>query len=126
RGYRWSAASQRRLEGVHEDLRAVMTRALALTPIDLTILEGLRTVERRRELVAQGASQPPNSRHLTGQAVDVAPWVDGRISVHGPHYHAVAPVIFRAAEEVGVEVEWGGNWPGFPAGPHWQLPWSVR
>lgn len=125
-GYRWGKASQRRLVGVHDDLVRVMYRAIELTPIDLTVLEGLRTIERQRQLVAQGASQTLNSRHLTGHAVDVAPWVDGRISWHWPHYHRIAPVIFRAAEELGVTVEWGGDWPGFPDGPHWQLPWSVR
>jgi peptidoglycan L-alanyl-D-glutamate endopeptidase CwlK len=26
-----------------------------------------------------------------------------------------------AAEELGIEVEWGGDWKRFPDGPHWQL-----
>jgi peptidoglycan L-alanyl-D-glutamate endopeptidase CwlK len=30
----------------------------------------------------------------------------------------------RAAQEVGVPVEWGGDWKSFKDGPHWQLPFK--
>ncbi len=40
---------------------------------DISILEGLRTVERQKELVAQGVSWTMASDHLIGKAVDIKP-----------------------------------------------------
>ena len=45
-----------RLEGVHPDLvRVVKKAASVLSDLDFTVLEGLRTVERQKQLVAQPA-----------------------------------------------------------------------
>ena len=60
------------LEGVHPDLVKVVHRAAALSDIDFTVLEGLRTVARQKQLVKAGASKTMNSRHITGHAVDLA------------------------------------------------------
>ena len=123
--YRLSGRSKRRLEGVHPDLVKVINHAIKITEVDFTVLEGLRTVERQRQLVNSGASTTMNSRHLTGHAVDIAPYVDGDISWHWPHYHQLAPFIWQAADRTGVKgLEWGGNWTSFPDGPHWQLSWN--
>lgn len=122
------AVSQRsldRLDGVHPDLVAVFKLALSRSPIDFTVLEGLRTTARQRELVAKGASQTMNSRHITGHAVDVAPYANGAVSWDWPLYHQLEPVIKKAAADLGVKIEWGGDWASFPDGPHWQLPWSI-
>lgn len=112
------------MQGVHPDMVRVMRRALELSHIDFTILEGLRTLERQHELFAQGASTTMNSRHLTGHAVDVAPIIDGAITWHWPHYHELAAIVKQAAIDCGVKLEWGGDWQSFQDGPHWQLPWA--
>lgn len=123
--FRWSERSKARLTGIHPDLRRVMDRALELVPIDITVLEGLRTKERQRELVRKEASKTMNSRHLTGHAVDIAPLDDdGKVSFDWPLYHRIAPAIKQAAAEEGVPIEWGGDWRTFQDGPHWELPWS--
>ena len=114
-----------RLNGVHDDLVRVANRAAELAPFDIQVLEGLRTVERQKQLVANGASKTMRSRHLTGHAVDLAPVVDGEISWHWPHYHLLAPAVKDAAHELGVAIEWGGDWVSFKDGPHWQLPWDA-
>jgi peptidoglycan L-alanyl-D-glutamate endopeptidase CwlK len=119
----WSAASEKKLSTTHPDLQRVMNRALCMSPLDLTVVEGIRTIQRQRKLVASGASKTMNSRHLTGHAVDIAPFTDGAVSWHWPHYHQIAPVIKEAAELEGVPIEWGGDWK-FKDGPHWQLPWK--
>ena len=113
-----------RLHGVHPDLVKVVKRAIEITPIDFTVLEGLRTVERQKQLVAQGASKTMKSRHITGHAVDLAPVVGGEVRWDWPLYKQLAVTIKRAAKEVGVTVEWGGDWLRFKDGPHWQLPWK--
>lgn len=123
--YKFSQRSLQRLSGVHPDLVRVMQRAISLTEVDFTVLEGLRTLERQKQLLRQGATTTLNSRHLTGHAVDIAPFINGQVSWHWPHYHALAPFVWKAAEMEKVKgLEWGGNWKSFPDGPHWQLSWK--
>jgi peptidoglycan L-alanyl-D-glutamate endopeptidase CwlK len=50
-----------RLQGVHADLVRVVKRAAAMSDLDFTVLEGLRTVERQKQLVAAGASKTPGN-----------------------------------------------------------------
>jgi peptidoglycan L-alanyl-D-glutamate endopeptidase CwlK len=120
----FSARSEKNLVGVHPDLVRVMRRALEIAPVDFMVIEGLRTVERQRQLVAKGASQTMRSRHLTGHAVDIAPVVGGTIRWDWPLYDRLAVAVKQAAREVFVQVEWGGDWTTFKDGPHWQLPWA--
>ena len=115
--------SLQRLSGVHPDLVQVVRRAIQVTSIDFTVLEGLRTVARQRELVRKGASRTMNSRHLTGHAVDIAPWVNGQVSWDWKWYHPMADAMKKAARELDVPLEWGGDWKTFKDGPHFQLPW---
>ena len=118
------ATSRARLQGVHPDLVRVIELAIQRTPVDFTVLEGMRTVERQRQLVAAGASRTMNSRHLTGHAVDIAPILNGKVSWDWPLYHRIAPVVKQAARELGIPIEWGGDWRSFKDGPHWQLPFK--
>lgn len=121
-GFRLGATSRARLHGVHPDLVRVVEAAIQRSPIDFTVLEGLRSKERQKQLVAKGASKTMNSYHLTGHAVDIAPLVDGKVTWDWTYYHQLAPVIKQVAQELGVKVTWGGDWTSFKDGPHWQLP----
>ena len=77
--FRLSQRSRKAMEGVHPDLVRVIEDAIATTPIDFMITEGLRTTQRQAALVRAGASRTLKSRHLTGHAVDVAALVDGQV-----------------------------------------------
>lgn len=123
-GYALGAKSLVRLTGVHPDLVKVIKRAIQITPVDFAVIEGVRTVERQKQLVAAGASKTMKSRHITGHAVDIAPYVEGEIRWDWPLFNRIAPAIKQAAKEVGVPVTWGGNWIRFKDGPHWELPRS--
>ena len=101
--YKFSTRSSQKLEGVHPDLVRVMERAIAVTPIDFTVLEGVRTIERQKELFESGASKTMRSRHLTGHAVDVAPYVGG-ISWHWPHYYKLAETIKQVAADLNIPI----------------------
>ena len=114
-----------RLNGVHPDLVKVVKRAIQLTPIDFTVTEGLRTVERQKQLVAAGASQTMKSRHITGHAVDLAALVDGEVRWDWPLYAKIAKAMKDAAAELGVALEWGGDWKSLKDGPHFQLTWKA-
>lgn len=119
-----SKLSEAKLVGVHPDLVRVVRRAIQITPVDFRVIEGLRTIERQRQLVKAGASRTLRSRHLNGHAVDLAALVGGKISWDWPLYHRIADAMKDAAEDEGVPIEWGGDWTTFKDGPHFQLPWS--
>jgi peptidoglycan L-alanyl-D-glutamate endopeptidase CwlK len=114
-----------RLEGVHPDLVRVVKKAAALSPLDFTVLEGLRTLDRQKQLMAAGATKTMNSRHLTGHAVDLAPMIGGTVRWDWPLYHQLAAVVKDAAKAENVPIQWGGDWRTFKDGPHWELPWKV-
>lgn len=122
--FSWGKRSVKRMEGLHPDLIKVLNRFIVITPIDAAIIEGLRSEARQRKLVEAGASKTMNSRHLTGHAVDVAPWVGGTVRWDWPLFYPLAEAMKKAADQVGVPIEWGGDWRTFKDGPHWQLPWS--
>lgn len=122
--YKLSQRSKRRLNGLHQDLIRVVCRAIELTEVDFTVLEGLRTEARQQELVAAGASKTMRSRHLTGHAVDLGAYVAGSVRWDWPLYHKIADAMKQAAAELEVPLEWGGDWQTFKDGPHFQLPWA--
>ncbi len=117
--------SLQRLEGVHPDLVRVVKRAAATSPLDFTVLEGLRTLDRQKLLMAQGATKTMNSRHLTGHAVDLAPMIGGTVRWDWPLYHQLAAIVKSAAKAENVPIQWGGDWRTFKDGPHWELPWKA-
>lgn len=121
-GFTLGATSLARLQGVHPDLVKVVKRAIQITKQDFTVLEGLRTKERQRQLVAKGASKTMNSYHITGHAVDIAPRVNGQVSWDWQHYYPIRDAMKQAAKELNVPITWGGDWAKFPDGPHWQIP----
>lgn len=119
--YALGSRSRERLQGVHPDLVRVVERAIQISPVDFTVIEGLRTVEKQREYVRAGASKTMNSRHITGHAVDLAPWVGGTVRWDWPLFYKLAPAMKRAAQELGVAIVWGGDWRTFKDGPHFEL-----
>lgn len=125
--YTLGPRSKMRLNGVHPDLVKVVERAIQITTVDFTVLEGVRDPLRQRTLVDSGASQTMNGRHIPGadgyaKAVDLGAWVDDQIDWSWPLYHKIAAAMKEAAKQVGVPIEWGGDWRTFKDGPHFQLP----
>ena len=118
-----------KLAGVHPDLVRVVRGAAELAPLPFIVIEGPRTIERQRQLVAKGASTTMRSRHIPApngfaHAVDFAPAPDGVASWDWDLYFPLAKAVKTAATAAGVPVEWGGDWRTFKDGPHWQLPWA--
>ena len=142
--------SLRRLQGVHPDLVQVIKAAIDITPIDFTVLEGLRSIERQSQLLQRGASKTMHSRHLTGHAVDLGAYLDQGVRWDFGLYVQIAEAMQQAAIGENIPVEWGGCWscldeeddlqaavagyvqrkrdngkPAFIDAGHFQLPWSV-
>ena len=119
--YRLGPRSQSRLKGVHPDLVKVVERAIEITTVDFTVLEGVRTPERQKVLFEAEASTTLNSRHITGHAVDLGAWVDNQVDWSWPLYHKIAAAMKEAAKELGIAIVWGGDWRTFKDGPHFEL-----
>lgn len=135
--FRLSGRSRRNLVGVHPRLVRVVERAIEITSVDFTVIEGVRTDERQRMLFDAGKSRTLNSRHLIqpdgyGWAVDLmaAGDLDGdgdvdpddaRRAWEQAHYVAISDAMMRAAEEQRARVRWGGTFAGFVDSPHFQL-----
>jgi peptidoglycan L-alanyl-D-glutamate endopeptidase CwlK len=108
--YKLSRRSLDKLEGVDESLVAVVNMAITLTKIDFGVIQGLRTVEQQKELVAKGASQTMKSKHLEGRAVDLMAYINGRGSWELNVYDEVADAMKEAAKALGVKIRWGAAW----------------
>lgn len=124
---RLGPTSRQRLATVNPTLQAVVQRAFETVPFDVTVIEGIRSKERQAQLVKQGASKTMNSKHLTGNAVDLAPYpVDWN---NKERFNTLAAHVLAAAKELGVKVRWGGDWnqngdwkdERFYDGPHFEL-----
>ena len=120
-GYELGQRSLQNLSGVNPDLQDVIQRAIEITERDFTVIEGVRNIDRQRELVKTGKSTTMNSRHLTGHAVDIAPWP---ISWEWEDFDPIEKAMKKAAKELKVSIDWGGDWKSFPDRPHWELNWK--
>jgi peptidoglycan L-alanyl-D-glutamate endopeptidase CwlK len=108
--FKLSNRSLSKLEGVHDDMVRVVSRAIELTEVDFGVIQGLRTLEEQEALVAKGASQTMKSKHLDGLAVDLMAYVGGRGVWELNVYDEVADAMKAAAIEEGVAIRWGAAW----------------
>ena len=108
--FKLSGRSQSKLEGVDPQLVEVVEKAITLTKIDFGVIEGLRTEEKQKELVAAGASQTMKSKHLEGLAVDLMAYINGRGSWELNLYDDLADAMADGANVVGCKIRWGAAW----------------
>lgn len=120
--WKFGKKSLERLEGIKAPLQSLAKSSIADSPYDFSITCGLRTVEEQRVLVATGKSRTMKSKHLTGDAFDIAVFDEnGKLTWDLKYYKKVAAHIKKVAAKLGVKVEWGGDWQSFIDGPHFQL-----
>lgn len=113
--YALGARSRAELKGVHPGLVRVVERAIEITTQDFSVHDGLRTETEQRALVRAGASQTMNSKHRIqpdgyGHAVDLVPFINGRMRWEWPAIYPIASAMWRASRELGVPIRWGGPW----------------
>ena len=105
-----SNRSLSKLEGVDHSLVEVVKKAIEYTKVDFAVTEGLRSVERQKELVAAGRSQTMASKHIECRAIDVVAYVNSDISWELNLYDDICDAMAKAAREVGVAIKWGAAW----------------
>lgn len=113
--------SEQKLVGVNEKLIKVARRASQISEVEFIVTEGVRSVERQKQLVAKGASKTMNSKHIVGRAIDLAPVIDGEVRWDWPPFYKIAKAMKQAASELGIVIVWGGDWRTFKDGPHFEL-----
>lgn len=109
-GFYLSSTSKSRLAGVNNKLVEVVNLALTLSEVDFMVTEGLRSKDRQVQLVAEGKSRTLNSKHITGNAVDLAAVISGKVSWSLSEYYKIALAMKKAANQLGVKLIWGGVW----------------
>lgn len=113
--YKLGPASILRLQQVHPDLVSVVERAIVVTEVDFTVLEGARTTVRQTELLASGATTTMASRHIPpadglSRAVDLGGLVGGKVRWDWSLYFTIAQAMRQASIELNIPLEWGGVW----------------
>jgi hypothetical protein len=108
--FKLSKRSLAKLEGVDAGLVAVVKRAIEITTVDFGVTEGMRSIETQRKYVDAGKSQTMNSKHLTGDAVDLVAYCEGAVCWELNLYDDIADAMKQAATELGVPLLWGAAW----------------
>lgn len=129
---KFGRTSEQRLIGVHPDLVKVVRRALELCKGDFSVSEGVRTLERQKELCkkrlpnGRRPTKTLNSRHLTGHAVDLLPYPftkNPNTWLELDRFREIKRAMKEASKELGIPIECGADWKSVDC-PHYQLPWK--
>ena len=131
--YKLSERSLNSLKGVNPNLVKVVERAIELTEQDFLVLEGVRSKEQcyinygkgrtAAQCSAKGVptkyaqpslskvtwlNDPLASKHVTGNAVDLVPYPIDWNTIS--KFTTISKAMKQAAKELGVDLEWGGDW----------------
>lgn len=133
----FGAKSLEKLKTCHPDIQRVMLKAIQ--EYDFTVLCGTRTPEEQFELFKQGRElkdgkwikvgstvtnidgKTVKSEHnyTPSRAIDIAPYPIDWNNLQ--RFKDLSKVVLKCADELGVSLEWGGNWASFKDLPHYQL-----
>lgn len=145
--YRFSKRSLDNLKGIHPKLVKVMKEAVKESPVDFTIVQGVRTEAEQRELYSWGRTKKnPNTGKMTivtykngttnksnhqkkadgyGYAVDLYPFFLGKVQVNHKdtinRLKNIADHILEVSKKQGVQIKWGGNFKKPYDPPHFEL-----
>lgn len=121
--FKFSQFSLDRLEGVHPKLQMIVSEVMAMQVMDFRVVEGVRALERQKQLVAAGKSKTLDSKHLVqadgyGHAVDLFPYPVDMARVNKGDFRecgrfaVLAGLIKAVSHSHNVNITWGGDWDG--------------
>lgn len=113
--YTLGPKSRAELIGVHPRLVECVRIAIARTEVDFGVHDGLRTEKEQREYVSRGVSTTMNSMHLRqrdgyGHAVDLVPYINGKLRWEWEPIYRIAAAMASAAKDLRLPLRWGGAW----------------
>lgn len=108
-GFVFSGKSIAEMAGVHVEITAPAHLALAISAIDFSFYDGRRSLDEQELNVAAGVSRTLDSAHLTGDAGDLVPWVEGEgLSWAKANCILVAQAMRTATIFLRGSIIWGG------------------
>lgn len=125
RQYKLSEKSLQNLIGV--DPRLIKLVHEILWYMDVSVIEGVRSVTQQQAYVKRGVSKTMMSKHLTGKAIDLYPYPiprksDGEIDSEDPRWNKLGRVGIYCAGTLGFpEIQWGGFWTSLIDKPHFEI-----
>ena len=121
----FSERSKNNLKGVDERLVKLCKKVLEKNEVDFVVVEGVRTLERQKELYKTGKSKTMKSYHLHGKAVDLYPYPIienfGKDKEYMKKWIKLGELMETTAKELGLNITWGYRWKSFKDTPHFQL-----
>ena len=114
--FKLSRRSYDRLTGVDPRLIYLCEQAILRTKIDFGIayLGGRRTAKQQNELFNEGRSTKDGyvklSKHQSGMAFDVIPFVKGKVIENDWNYAMICQAILSTADDLELKIRTGSNW----------------
>ena len=110
--------SRDQLATAHSDLALICREALEISSVDFAVHQAARSVVEQKAMVDAGVSFTMRSRHLKGgkplraRAVDLVPFVDGKLSWEWEPIYSMMEALWQAASERELvnQLRWGGVW----------------
>ena len=119
----------KQLIGMNPILSFAVLKAIEITAQDFGILNkgGVRTDAEQAELYAQGRTTSGNrvtwtrnSKHQSGNAVDIVAFVDGKPNWETKYYTEIEIAMKRVIRDYALDIDWGFDLWGKDY-PHWQI-----
>ena len=114
--FNFGKISRANLATIHPDLQIIMDDALATGIMDFSIIEGYRDKAKQNRYFNMDPPRSrvtwPNGKHnkIPSDAVDAAPYINGKSSWNKLHCCVLAGIILACAAKRGIKLRWGGNW----------------
>lgn len=147
RGYKLSKNSQAKVDTTEPLMQELVKRAMEISNIrklhcpDWGVSDGLRTTDEQFNLFLKGRSvsngqyfivdknkvvthcdgHKKKSPHQSGLAVDVYAYVDGKANYEAGNLALIFSCFQEAAKDMGITIEWGGNYNSLSDGPHIEI-----
>lgn len=113
-GFAFGKTSLSRLEGLDPRLVKLAKHVISISDIDFTITQGLRTLKQSKENKAKGTSflsNPENSKHIYGMALDFAVLKAGKIDWNDLEAFWYVACLFRdEGAKMGIPIRLGADW----------------
>lgn len=107
-----SKASAVKLISCHPDI----IKVIDALDIEITVIEGHRTIERQKQLIKEGKSKlkkADSGKHtmMPSEAIDIAPIINGTIYwTNTKAFYDLSKKVMAKAEELGIKLRFGGDW----------------
>lgn len=122
------ANDSKNLATVDSRLQEIVTKAREIAGVNFVVGSGKRDETQQKRAVELGWSKTMDSKHKKGNAADI--WVldeNGQVTfADKAAYKKVATAMKQVAQELGYDLEWGGDWKSFKDIPHFEIKGDLK